>query len=482
LDLFPPRRLDENAHAMTRVLLINPPSPERLGGPLVGLQYVAAALLARGCEVRVIDAAARFFSHSFEWIEGEAETFAPHIIGMGLYTRWVWHAYKLVERMRNRFPLLVAGGPHATACPDEALRQGFDVAVMGEGEETIIQLVQSLEGVAPLESVAGIHFLSSGNKFLSGAPARFIPSLDALPFPHRAQHLFERSWYHTSGWPPISNGIVSSRGCPAHCTFCANYATGRKYRCRSAANVVMELKESRMLFGTTMFPFWDDALTADPRRMLRLCAAMTRDLQFEPSWSATTRVTTVQMKLLSAMKRAGLVQLNFGVESGDDEILRAIRKGIRTESVVRALEMAKEAGLRTSCNFMFGFPQETPQALERTLRFMERIAPLVDFFSPSGVLVPMPATPIYDQYHSEYGFTDWWLREECSRYTPPPDPGSFDDFYRYYINDRNLELDFFRYDEETRQMIRAALRFKAEHNLCRMGLQARPAGHAEVPA
>ena len=173
--------------------------------------------------------------------------------------------------------------------------------------------------------------------------------------------------------------------------------------------------------------------------------------------------------LLAAMRRAGLVHVNFGVESGDDEILRAIKKGIKTDHVVRALEWAKDDGLSTACNFMLGFPQETPEALERTLRFMERIAPLVDTFSTLGVLVPFPGTPIYEDYHEQYGFTDWWLATEYSRYSPAPPLEDVERFYRHYIDDANLELDFFRYSHEMRELIRECMRFKAEHNLAAWG-------------
>src|SRR5207253_2142263 len=119
--------------------------------------------------------------------------------------------------------------------------------------------------------------------------------------------------------------------------------------------------------------------------------------------------------------------------------------------------------------FMLGFPEETPAHVERTLRFMERIAPLVDSFSTLGVLVPFPGTPLYDVHHERYGFTDWWLRESYARWTPPP---SIDDrarWRRHYADDTNLELDFFHYSDEMRAAIRAALRFKADHNLRRLG-------------
>src|SRR5882672_10209128 len=128
-----------------KVLLINPPSPEQLGSPLLGLQYVAASLLARGCEVRIIDAAARYFSHDSEWIVKEAESFAPRIIGVSLFTRWISHAYRLVERLGNDSWLLVSGGAHTTVRPEETLNHGFDVALTGEAEFGLTRIVDWLE-------------------------------------------------------------------------------------------------------------------------------------------------------------------------------------------------------------------------------------------------------------------------------------------------------------------------------------------------
>jgi len=471
---------------MHRVLLINPPSPEQLGSPLLGQQYVAAALLERGCEVRVIDAAARYFDRDHDWIVAQAAAFEPDMIGFGLFTRWVWHAYRLTRvfggRARSgprvaarigrsmRHPLLVAGGAHTTVRPDEVLEHGFDVAVIGEAERTVVELVDHLEGRKRLEEVRGIRFRASDGTIRDGPPALSVPDLDALAMPLTAQHLFEPEWYDPSGAEVIPGGVLTSRGCPARCTFCANYVTGRGFRFRSADRVIDELNAYHERFGASFFPFWDDALTAHMPRLHELCDALAERIGFPLRWSAITRATMVRPQLLRAMKRAGLVAVNFGVESGDDEILRAIRKGITTDRVVRALEWSKQAGLYTACNFMLGFPQESPAALERTLAFMRRIAPLVDSFSTLGVVVPFPGTPLYDENHERYGFTDWWLREECSRYSAPPPIDDFDRFYRHYIDDANLELDFFEYSPDMRALIRECLTFKAEHNLARMGL------------
>jgi len=449
------RKLPTRRFASTRVLIVNPPSPEQLGAPLLGLQYVAASLLAEGHEVRVIDAAARHLRLSEDEIVSEADAFGPDVVGVSLFTRWVWHAYRLVERLRGRVPLLVAGGAHTTVRPEEVLAHGFDVAVVGEAEHAFPALVEQLErGERPAGVVGG----------------GLVEDLDALPFPQAAQHLFEPSWYDAAGREVIPGGILTSRGCPARCTFCANYVTGRTFRYRSSESVVAEVNAYHSRYGTTFFPCWDDALTANRVRLYELCAVLEERCEFPFTWSAITRANMVKPELLAAMRRAGLVHVNFGVESGDDDILRAIKKGLKTDHVVRALEWAKEAGLSTACNFMLGFPQETPAALERTLRFMQRIAPLVDTFSTLGVLVPFPGTPLYEDFHLEYRFTDWWLREECSRYDPPPPIGDFDRFYRHYVDDANLELDFFRYSDAMRELMRECMRFKAEHNLRKMGL------------
>jgi anaerobic magnesium-protoporphyrin IX monomethyl ester cyclase len=456
---------------MARFLLVNPPSSENLGAPLLGLSHVAAAALAQGAEVRVIDAAARHFEHDDDWIVREAAAFAPDVIGVALFTRWVLPAYRLAARLADLDALLVAGGAHATILPEETLERGFDVAVVGEAEVAIRRLLDAVDAGGPLDGIPGVVLRAADGGIRRGPPGDFIRDLDALPMPQTAADLFDAAWYDDGGGGTAPGGVLTSRGCPARCTFCANYVTGRKFRHRSPANVVEELSAWHRRTGQTFFPFWDDALTADRRRLAPLCRAFREDLDFDLTWSAITRANHVTPEHLRTMRDAGA---NYGVESGDAEILAAIRKGVTTDQVERALEWSKELGLRTATNFMLGFPQETPAALERTLRFMERIAPLVDTFSTLGVVVPFPGTPIYEDFHEEYGFTRWWLDERCLNYEAPPPVTDADRFYRHYIDDRNLDLDFFGYSDGMRDLIRECLRFKAEHNLKGMGLLADP--------
>ncbi|MBL8472567.1 MAG: B12-binding domain-containing radical SAM protein [Rhodocyclaceae bacterium] len=453
-----------------RVLLINPPSPERLGAPLLGLQYVAAALLRTGCEVRVIDAAARLFPHDHAWIVDQVRAFAPRFVGMSLFTRWVWHAYRLAADLKDCGFMLVAGGAHATVCPEEPLAHGFEVVLSGEAELSIVQFVQALRAGETPAHVGGSHWRDAEGLIAHGPPVQFVENLDALASPLLAQPLFEAAWYDARAGAVTPGGVVTSRGCPARCTFCANAVTGRGFRYRSAESVVDELEDWHAQSGANFFPFWDDAFTAKIPRLTGLCEAFTSRLSFPLQFSAITRAGLVTPDLLRMLRRAGLVHVNFGVESGDDEILRIIKKGLRTEQVVRALEYAKAEDLSTACNFMLGFPDDTPASLERTLRFMQRIAPLVDTFSTLGVVIPFPGTALYDMHHETFGFTEWWLQERCSHYQPLPACDGGADFMRLYADDPTLELDFFRYDAPTRALIRECLRFKAEHNLRRMGM------------
>ena len=452
------------------MLLINPPSPERLQTPLLGLQYVAASLLAGGSEVRIIDAAACNFRHDHDWIAAQAREFEPHVIGMGLHTRWVLHAYELARELEQSDALLVAGGPHATARPLEPLEHGFDVSLSGEADRSLAGLVEAHARGLPPESVPGAVALRPDGSVVTGPPAEHVMDLDELPLPQLAQDLFAPEWYGSPGREIFPGGILTSRGCPHCCAFCASRVTGRTWRSRAPSRVVHELNLCHERHGTSFYSFWDDALTADRGHLLDLCAHLRDGLEFPLRWSCITRADTVDREMLRAMSDAGCVSVDFGAESGDDGILAAVGKGLQTEQVVHALELAKEAGLTTTCSFVLGFPQDTAATLYRTLGFMKRISPLVDSFSTLGVLVPFPETAVYENYHERYGFTDWWLREDFSRLTEMPPVSNKANFVSNYIDDANLELDFFRYSDEVRSLIRECLRFKGEHNLRVMGL------------
>jgi len=458
---------------VARVLLILPHLPQRMGTPYLGQQYVASALLADGHEVRCLDLAAIRSEGRDEVAVESAERFRPDLIGMTLFTYNARRGYALAERLDGLSRWRVAGGPHVTAVPDEPLAHGFDIAIAGEAERLMVDLARACDGGDAMPVRPGVH--SAG---LDGGSHQTLDDLDALPFPLESYRCYEPGWY-SEGAMVVPGGLMTSRGCPARCTFCANHVTGRVYRWRSSANVVAEMKALRERHGVMHFPFWDDAFTARRLRMLELCDAILAEPSLRgATWTCITPGNMVRAGDLARMREAGCVAINFGIESGDYNILRVIQKGQKPEQVRAAVDAAKAAGMTTIVNFMFGFPEEGVAELENTRRFMDQLAPHTDYFNNRGVLVPMPGTAIYDRGHERFGFTRWWL--DASRVVDEPNVHVLDPraIQEYLEHDPTLDLDFFGYSSEVRAAIAECVRFKARHNAGTMGRLASAATRA----
>lgn len=450
---------------MARFLLVMPRLPQRLGTPYLGQLLVAASLRRAGHEVRAVDLAAVHPPRDEDAL-ALCDAYAPDVVGMTLFTYSAARGYALARRLAAPGRLLVAGGPHATLCPDEPTQHGFDASVAGEGELTAVALAAAIDHGLPLDTIPGVRTRTG-----QGPPSTPTQDLDALARPHEGYAAYDMAWYGRDGRAVIPGGFMTSRGCPARCTFCANYVTGRAYRYRSAADVVSEMVALRTHHGIRSFPFWDDAFTALRPRLRELCAAIVREPALRDiTWTCITPGNMVKPHDLEMMRAAGCVAVNFGIESGDPTTLRLMQKGQRPEHVVAAVRSAKAAGMTTIVNFMFGFPNEGLAELGTTLALMEDLAPSTDFFNTRGVLVPFPGTAIYEQWADHYGFRQWWL--DLARVPLEPDGLDPLQMARAQEVDPTLALDFFRYSLEVRDLIARCVRFKARHNhatLSRMG-------------
>ncbi|MCK7615864.1 B12-binding domain-containing radical SAM protein [Roseibium sediminicola] len=427
---------------MVRALLVLPPLPQPMNAPYLGQQYIAAALLAAGHTVHCLDLANLSETQAAARLDDQVRAFRPDLVGMTLFTYNALAGYRLTETLAATGALLIAGGPHPTILPDEPLAHGFDLSLSGEGEHAITAVADTLEKGGDFTAIPGLHSRAG-----RGPPNAAIEDLDALPFPHLAAA--------TVRLDAVAGGILTSRGCPARCTFCANYVTGRAYRWRSPENVVAEMRTLRRDFGLSHFPFWDDAFTARRPRLEALCDAILDEPELAGvTWTCITPGNMVLPRDLERMRKAGCVAINFGIESGDATILRAIQKGQTPEKILAAVQAAKAADMTTIVNFMFGFPGEGPEELANTHALMRRLAPITDFFNNFGVLVPFPGTAIYDRYHAEYGFSGWWLDPDRIPSAPAADLG----------RDPALEKNFFSYDPHVRDRIADLVRWKADHN------------------
>jgi radical SAM superfamily enzyme YgiQ (UPF0313 family) len=436
---------------VARVFLVNPPSPEPVKTPLLSFCHLAASLRAAGHEVALLDASAPFAPRTHAAIRDRVAAFAPDLVGLHLKTLHVQPAYALAAALSDF--VLVGGGPHATIVPDELFGRGFRWVVRGEGEETLVELADAIDGKRAAASIEGLSWIDRG--MVRHNPARaFNTELDRLAPPLSALDLFDPSWYGASDVVPPA-GLLSSRGCPAACTFCSNDVTGRKFRYRSAASVAAEVKQ----LGVAGLAFFDDSFAVGKRRMRELCGALRGSGVW---WTCTAHPAHLDRDVLDEMREAGCAGIDIGMESADPGMLLRIGKGVTVERVMEVLTWCAELGIHAVVNLMFGWPDETDAELDATIGFLERAQPVAGGFNARGVVVPYPGTKIYEENHARFGFTSWWIGEAPLDY--PAFPTSWDEaeIVRAYATDPALDRNFFQHPPHRVARIREALRLKAE--------------------
>ena len=445
---------------MARIFLVNPPSPEPVRTPLLSFCHLAASLRAGGHEVALVDASAPNAPHDVAGIRRMIDAFGADAVGLHVKTLYVQPAYALAAELSDR--VLIAGGPHATIEPGEVLAHGFAYAIRGEGEEALVELADALDGVRAFGDIAGLSWKDRG--MVRHNPTRpFLTELDRLAPPLSALDLFDRSWYRArpggEELPPA--GILSSRGCPAACTFCSNDVTGRKFRYRSARSVADEVRLLRDQYGLTGFSFFDDSFAVGKRRVRELCDAIAGS--GDPVWwTCTAHPAHLDRDVLADMRRAGCAGIDIGMESADPGMLLRIGKGVTVERVLDVLGWCAELGIHSVVNLMFGWPDETDAELDATIAFIERAQPVAGGFNARGVVVPYPATQIYEANHERFGFTGWWLTDAPLEYAAFPTAWDEAEIIRAYGSDPALERNFFKHPPHRVARIQEALTAKAE--------------------
>jgi radical SAM superfamily enzyme YgiQ (UPF0313 family) len=380
-----------------RVLLVHPVEGSHLDRvvrlPPLGLAYIAGVLRRAGHEAKILDAAV-----TRRWREelGKILTaWQPQAVGITASTAGLEPARALAAALRESDPRLpvILGGVHATLFPAEVLEDSaFSFAVHGEGEQTIVELVAALERSDAPDGIAGIAYRHGGRPRVNARRA-LIEDLDGLPFP--AYDLLPLGRYAT----PFSATravacMITSRGCPYFCTFCdASVVHGRKYRAHSAERVVEEMTHLALRFGIREVVFKDSEFTLDRARTSRICDLLAGS-GVRVSWTCSARVDRVDGPLLRRMAGAGCRVVQFGVESGDPEVLRALKKRITIEQIRAAFSWARDAGIATVANLMVGLPGETWRSIELTRSLIREIRP--EHLNVQ-VLVPYPGTELGEE-------------------------------------------------------------------------------------
>lgn len=385
-----------------RIAVIAPPYPlEEMPSPPLGVTYVAAAFAAAGAEVKIFDYIVCAYTR--ENLEKQLKAFRPDAVGATSVTMNFYKAQQILHDVKSYDPEIITmmGGPHVSFTAIDTLKSypEIDLVVIGEGEDTIAELTHILKKKNKWQDVRGIAY-RSGDEIVVTGRRDFIMDIDRIPSPSR--HLLPISRYRALGFPV---SLITGRGCPYSCIFClGRKMVGSKVRKRNPRLVLDEI-ETIIGYGFDRINIADDLFTADKERVKEICTGIKeRSLKFV--WSAFARVDTVNREIFDLMAAAGCDSVSFGVETGNPEMLKRIKKGIKLEQVYSAVKMCQESGMIAHASFIIGLPGETKDTLLETDDFARSTKAIYGYH----FLAPFPGTTVrekIDDYDLEIITNDW---------------------------------------------------------------------------
>jgi anaerobic magnesium-protoporphyrin IX monomethyl ester cyclase len=382
--------------AQYNVVLVYPPAEVILelydepDFPSIGIAYLGKYLERHaGITPALIDA--RLSRLAVEETIEQIVALQPKIVGIGAMTSMIATANKVMQGVKQRLPnvVIVLGAFHATFLPERTINEFpvFDYLVVGEGEESFTELVKRILSNADCHGIPGVWFRDKFHIVQSGRGS-IPPTLDELGEP--GWHLFD---------PDImkkyvrSLPVMSQRGCPFSCTFCSR-PYGQLVRKRTPECVLDEIAKNVETYGIEKIHFYDETFTVDKRHVEALCNGLIeRGLSEKVGFTCLVHANTIDQDLANLLKKAGCIYVGFGVESGDVEIMKQMKKGVTKERVVRARKVLKNAKITTMGFFMVGHPYETRATIFRTIRFMIQLNPDV---AAIGIVVPYPGTETWE--------------------------------------------------------------------------------------
>ncbi|MFH1822592.1 MAG: radical SAM protein [Patescibacteria group bacterium] len=394
---------------MSKILLINPPTIDTSPNMPLNLAYLAAVLEKNDHQVKCIDYFAPYnFDDAFKIID----EYQPDIVGVTLRIDNILEKYKFIRKLKNKYPkaLYVAGGSHASCLPEEVIKYSqADVVIVGEGEDTFVDIANKIN----LKDIPGCFYQDEKGNIINTGPRELIHDLDAIPFP--AYQHFPLSNYTKTNNPNFSRlfwSLFTSRGCPHNCIFCVSRNVfDRRYRYRSAENVFQEIRMLYEKYGARHIAIQDDEPLIRKERMYELCEKLIKYNKKDLTFSARCRITSVDSKILNTMKMAGFNFIAFGIESGDDETLKNIKKYYTLPQIIKGFKEIAKSDLRDiSIGILAGFPWENSKNFESNIKLFKSIPDSINYSFGVGTLIPYPKTELYEKYYKIYNFKDWWLK------------------------------------------------------------------------
>ena len=384
------------------ILLVNPPvgfSYYSIGlqRPPLSLAYLASSL-GTGHRVKIVD----FNVRGENWKKYPYGEF--DLVGLSVDTARYPAALRIARLARERGARVVAGGPHVSFLDEEALASGqIDFVVRNEGERSFRLLVDHLCGEIPFDAVRGVSRLA-GDVVERTPDTPFITDLDALPMPARDLLHLERYRERMNG--RLMTTMITSRGCPFNCTFCASSEFfGVKWRSRSVDSIMAELEVLYEKYGYRAVCFVDDNFTLDPQRAIEISERIIAR-KWDLIWEAWSRVDSVvrHPEMIRAMARSGFCWTFIGFESGSQQVLDGYGKKTVIEDAHRAMRILRANKVQATGAFILGALNETPQTIDETIRFAKALNPRKAQFS---ILTPYPGTVLREQVRGRLLGRNW---------------------------------------------------------------------------
>jgi len=396
-----------------KILLIHPPftfgKKPKFTIPPLGIMYIAAILKKNNIDVRFIDANA--IGYTKEELMNKIYKIHPDIIGFSVTTPQIRDILLLIEEIPH--VKICLGGPHVNSVQEEIFQfsNKIDYLFYNECEFSFLKFCQDY----PLEEIDGMIYRTNG-EIVKNKPSPHIKDLDSLPFPDLS--MVNLSNYHspyTTNYPMAA--MICSRGCPFQCNFCDAFSThGRILRKRSPQNIVDEIEYNMKKFGIKYIAVKDSSFTTDKKWAHSVCEEIiNRNLKI--SWNCNARVDCINEELLKQMKIAGCHMIGYGVESGSDEVLRLMNKGITVEQIKEAFRITHNIGIKTYAFFMIGNIGETKKTIRMTVDLAKELNPNLATFA---VTTPYPNTALY-RYAVENKLIDkyWYMKSTQAKYLGP---------------------------------------------------------------
>lgn len=406
-----------------KVCLVFPRFKYISGDPPLGLGYIASFIRKNmAVDISILDTT---FNHSFDILFSQIRELQPDILGVYTDTIMYNNALQIINFAKSLKIFTIAGGPHATILP-ETLVDHADIVVIGEGENTFLEILKNYTDKKDYSSIKGIIFKKNGE--IIKTPPREPEDLSVMQFP--AWDLYDlknyfKYWYYLDcvGLNKTGTTMIASRGCPFKCTYCQptlNKLFGKKIRHYAPFQVASEIKMLKDKYKIDGIYFHDDTLTANKIWVSEFCDEIDK-LKVNILWGCNSRIDSIDKNILKRMHASGLRNIHFGIESGSQRIIDEIYcKGIKLEKVRDVINLTRKTGIHTLGFFMMGAPSEKKYEILKTIKFAISLKLDEATFS---IVTPLLGTTLYDMLKNKNNYLlsdnfsdyDYWRKGSLIR-------------------------------------------------------------------